>query len=561
MVIPPRQPLFLRICSLALLFVLIGLQVPSPVRADVGPQPILPGGSSIQPGEQTPIQMAVEVVTMNVRQATEADNALVKLNPKWYRYNLSPVWFQAIADVEADFTMKNPTGESVSMTVWFPLASALENVGWSLRPSETVPRITSFQVSVDGNPLDYAVSELPNPKGEDKPLLPWASFPVTFPAGEETAIHVCYSVPLQPSTTGSEMALYYIFQTGAGWAGPIGQAELILNLPYPASAGTLAFPSHLSLPPMYVPNPAELPPGVVLKGNQARWTRKNFEPGPEDDFAAWLLRLDRWQELETARAAVKVNPRDGQSWLNLASLYLSMSITTNINNPKVFSPSYIPLGIEAYRKAVDLLPEHPAPHVGLALLTLASYWKDDRVSLKVIQFAQDEYQIAKELDAKNPSLAVEDGISGEMIYLLEDAINAYYYNDATATVDAATRAVERAAYDATRTAEATLNYATITVWAIDRATSMALFETDMACWAAAGAGCTATPSPTATLTPNPTLAATPVLPTIPPPVTPTPIAEMKGQSQDIIVAAGVLGLVVVIYLASKRLRKIGEKQE
>jgi hypothetical protein len=34
--------------------------------------------------------------------------------------------------------------------------------------------------------------------------------------------------------------LYYIFQTGAGWAGPIGQAELILNLLYLSSPDTLA---------------------------------------------------------------------------------------------------------------------------------------------------------------------------------------------------------------------------------------------------------------------------------------------------------------------------------
>ena len=201
--------------------------------------------------------------------ATEADNALVKLAPKTYGFQFNPVWFPGIAEVEADFTMKNPTSEAVSMTVWFPLASALENADWNFNPGEIVPRIESFQVSVDGNPLDYTVSELPNPKGADKPPLPWASFPVTFPGEKETVIHVSYMLPLQPSVKGNEMALYYIFQTGAGWAGPIGQAELILNLPYPASEETLAGMHKLYLPPMNVgQKSADVPSGAVLEGTR-----------------------------------------------------------------------------------------------------------------------------------------------------------------------------------------------------------------------------------------------------------------------------------------------------
>lgn len=90
-----RQPLFLLVCSLVLVCVFIGLLVPSPVRADVGVQPILPGGSNIQSEGDTPIQMAAEKVILNVRLATEADNALIELNPvlmgfKFNRYGFAP---------------------------------------------------------------------------------------------------------------------------------------------------------------------------------------------------------------------------------------------------------------------------------------------------------------------------------------------------------------------------------------------------------------------------------------------------------------------------------------
>ena len=136
------------------------------------------------------------------------------------------------------------------MTAWFPLASALENVDWELNPEKMQQHIERFRVSVAEKPVEFTVSELPNPKGADKPPLPWASFPVTFPAGKKTLIRVRYTVPLQTAVKGKELALYYIFQTGAGWAGPIGDAELVVNLPYPASEATLAVasPGSLRLP-------------------------------------------------------------------------------------------------------------------------------------------------------------------------------------------------------------------------------------------------------------------------------------------------------------------------
>ncbi len=373
--IHPRQLLFLSVCGLLLVCILASLLVPLPVRAG-GRKSVLPGGSSIKPGEETPIQMAAEVVTINVRQATEDDNTLVKLTPDIYSFQRNPIWFTAIAEVEADFTMKNPTREAVSVTTWFPLASALENVDWKLYSGEIVPQIESLLVSVNGNPADYTVSELPNPKGADKPLLPWASFRVTFPGEAETVIHLSYSLPLQPIGE-IEMAWYYIFQTGAGWAGPIGRAEMTLNLPYPASAETIAgMPiGNLILPPYYWPSErTNLPVTSSVGGNQVNIWWNDFEPGAGDDFAIWLLQPGTWQELETARALVEANPQDGRAWLDLASTYY-FHLGSEFLTPAIFGNSFLPAGIAAYQKAADLLPDHPAPHAGLGLMSLIPYMK------------------------------------------------------------------------------------------------------------------------------------------------------------------------------------------
>lgn len=418
----------------SLVGIILTLLLTTPSLADVGVRPILPGGSSLQPEAETPIQMADEIVTMNVRPATEADNSIIQLNPAAYGLQFQPIWYSYIADVQADFTMRNPTSQAVNLLAWFPLASALEKVSWEINPDETVPRIASFKVMVDGNPIDYTVSELPNPKGTDKPLLPWASFPVSFPAGKDTRIQVSYLFPLQPAVKGSELALYYIFQTGAGWAGPIGQAELILNLPYPALAETLARmdASILGLPYFKADPDANLPMDGIIEGSQARWTWTDFEPGPQDDFSIWLVDPAQYQQLQTARATVQSNPQDGQVWLELASIYRNLA-TVAWNYPSIFAGSYLSAGLEAYQKAVELLPEHPEPHLGVAMLSLSPYMMEVNAPSEVMGLVQEELRIARELEIAHPNLAEQAQISSA---LLDDSLNNYFYK-ITATAESA----------------------------------------------------------------------------------------------------------------------------
>jgi hypothetical protein len=381
--------------------ILLILMVVSPVLADMGVQPILPGGSNIQPEGETPIQMASEKVVLNVRPATEVDDTVVIRNPAEYglpgSFDGSPGMYPAVADVLADFTMVNPTNEAVSMTAWFPLASALETEEWNINPDEVVPRIERFQVILDGKPLEYTVHEMPNPKGEDKPPLPWVSFQVTFPAGEETHVQISYIVPTWWSYEGLTMNLYYVFQTGAGWAGPIGKAELLVNLPYPASAETIY----------------EMPKGGQIEGHQVRWTWTDLEPGPQDDFFIKLLMLDRWDELQDARAAVAANPRDGESWLNLAYTYIMLTRGKAYSAARMlpgFGEIYQPLGVQAAEEALRLLPDDGRPHYELAILYASAL--PENASREDLQPVMDELKI---VEAHEPALATN--IHDAMDYL------------------------------------------------------------------------------------------------------------------------------------------------
>lgn len=524
MVSHPRN-FTLLLTILVLTGLLFGLLDPSPVRADIGVQPIFPGGSNIQPEAQTPIQMASELVTITVRQATAADNDILQLNPDAYGLQFQTIWYSYIAEVSAAFTMHNPTTQTISLTTWFPLASTLQSLSWELNPDEIVPRIASFQVVVDGATLNYTSSELPNPKGADRLPLPWASFPVTFPAENDTQIHIRYLLPLTMAVKGSELALYYVFQTGAGWAGAIGQAELVVNLPYAASNDTLVrvLPDHFSVPYSSPDIASAVPSGAVMEGNQVHWIWTDFEPTANDDFSAWLLNPGLWQQLEAAKTTVESNPQEGQAWLTLADVYRAISVRS-YGFPSIFSESYLPLGLEAYQKAADLLPDHPAPHIGLALLTLAQYMRSVDIPPEVMQFLQDELQLAQELETLHPELADENNLTS---WWLVDALDLYnYYVTATAQAVSTTTASD------------------------NQTESAALILTPMATPAHPS-----TFNPTAQPPLSPSLQ--PLLPTPTIATTAEPESVLGGNQLELIlaVAAVVIILFVALYLGRRGLRR------
>ena len=498
---------------LALACVLSGLVGTAPVMAG-GAQPILPGSSSLRPDAGTPIQMSSEVVTITIRQATEKDNTLLLLTPNYYGFQRLPVWYPGVAEVTADFTLKNPTSQVVSMKAWYPMANLMDAVDWNLSPSERMARIQEFEAYIDGAPSNAMVSELPNPRGAEKPALPWANFPVTIPAGKETVVQIRTKFPLQPSISGIEMTLYHVFNTAAGWAGPIGKAELIVNLPYPASTETLAgIPAGvLRVPPYYRPSQrADLPAGAVLEGNQARWTWKDLEPGGQDDLALWLIQPAQWEALKSARAAVQANAGNGQAWLDLGYAYYSLS-SSGPGWPTVFGTIYLPQGIAAYKKAAVLLPERSATHAGLGLLTLELYTANGNAPPEAIQTVRDELQTARALEAQNPTIEKETGRTRWLLSALETEWTTAFPGEATATVG-------EAAHDA-------------------RITETAPVPTPSA---------TATRKPISSMTPIPTAT---IMPT-------STEATGRGQSTVLLLAGCVLVLAAAGILLLSRKRKSG----
>jgi hypothetical protein len=420
-----RQSLVFLISGLLLLCIIFGLRLTSNTFANDDRHPILPSGSNIVPAEVTSIWIESEVITMNVRTATKADNTVVSLNPGAYGFQSESVWYKLIAEVQADFSMSNNTAGDVSLITMFPLASTLSSVNWELEADEIVPRITNFKVQVNGTSLDYTVVELPNPQGAGKPILPWASFPVIYPAKTQTSIHVSYSVPLAPSDRGTELALYYTFQSGAGWSGSIVGAELIVNLPFPSprliEAIVRVDPAHLDQP-YHVSNPAGqdfyfLDPDA----QHVHWTWQNFEPTSRDDFFAWLIDPGIWQGLQDTMKAAYTDMTNGQAMLVVANMCRDVAVKDN-NYPSIFCDGYFEMCQADYMMAEYLLPDHPAPYIGEASISLAVAIMVSDAPPSIIASIHEYLELAKELEQAHPEWVNEINLTAGMV---EDDLHVY----------------------------------------------------------------------------------------------------------------------------------------
>jgi hypothetical protein len=146
-----------------------------------------------------------------------------------------------------------------------------------------------------------------------------------------------------------------------------------------------------------------MPEGGQIDGHQVRWIWKNLDPDPQDDFFIQLLLLDRWDELQATRAAVTANPRDGEAWLKLASIYCTLTRGTAYSAARMlpgFGEIYQPLGVQAAHEALRLLPGDGRPHYELALLYASAL--PENASREDLKPVMEELQIVEDLE---PALA------------------------------------------------------------------------------------------------------------------------------------------------------------
>jgi hypothetical protein len=330
--------LLLAICVLVLAL------IPTPAYADIAP-PAQPPGSNLQPGvETTQVRMVAETVLIDVSAGTSSKSL-------------------GQAHVTADFTMRNLGDTAESMAVRFPVGA---NDGWF-----TVKEISGFRVKVAGKqvPTHRIQGEDPSRRGSEQ--VPWASFDVTFPPGQDVPVRVEYN--LEASGEYPFAFFDYILSTGAGWKDTIGSADIIVRLPYDLNDENLLLDS-----PGVIMFGAT--PGGTIEGNIIRWHYDNLEPTTQDNFEVNLVTPSAWQSFLTEQENVRRNPADGEAWGRLGKVCKEMAYSSR---GKGFRGGNMDPGAEklyeqsvaAYEKAVTLLPKDALWHAGYAdLLSYHAYF-------------------------------------------------------------------------------------------------------------------------------------------------------------------------------------------
>ncbi|MBL8099116.1 MAG: hypothetical protein JNK81_08025 [Anaerolineales bacterium] len=314
--------------------------------ADAAP-PEAPPGTTLLPGESiTQVRMVFETVTLTISKHPS--------NPQ-----------RAMAKTEAIFTMRNLGATEEKMAVRFPLSFFNgDSDGYG-----NFPEINSIIVKVDGKIVSTRREIQPHSYSQrsynEREEIPWAVFDVTFPPNQDVMIEVIYDVygygyyPYE--------AFKYILETGAGWNGTIGKAEIIVRLPYEVSAQNFDVNSQAGY--------GATSPGGVRSGNEIRWTFTELEPTYLDNIQIVVVTPFLWEKILKEKEYVQKNPNDGEAWGRLAKLYKEVVMMPKgwLRNDPAGEEVY-ELSKDAYEKCLALLPKDSLWHYGYADLLWAHYY-------------------------------------------------------------------------------------------------------------------------------------------------------------------------------------------
>ena len=360
-----------RLLFLVALILTLLLAFPRPALADIAP-PESPPGSNLSPGSEfTQVRMEAEAVILDVLSQSQSN------------------WIGQ-AKVTATFHMRNQGSSAESMQVRFPLA----NVNGYGDGFGNYPEIRDLRVKLDGKTIPAQRITTPSPNVYTNHQIPWAAFPVTFPAQQDVQIEVTYTADGFGET--NFVVFNYILETGAGWFGTIGTADLIVRLPYAANPQNVIF-DQIGF--------GSTSPGAEFQGSELRWQYRDLEPGASDNLQVALVTPAAWNKVLLEQGRVQKNPHDGEAWGRLGKAYKEIILLRKGIRADEGGLEAYGLAVEAYDKAVTLKPKDALWHYGFAdLLWQHFYWVEkwsDQQDTTTLQGAVRELQRSLELDPNN----------------------------------------------------------------------------------------------------------------------------------------------------------------
>jgi tetratricopeptide (TPR) repeat protein len=385
--------LFLAVIGCVLVF--------NPANADVAP-PESPPGVIISPdSETTNVRMMSEAVTLTVISSGEQKGK---------------------AKTTALFIMRNLGNADENIDVRFPLT-----FGEALYYDNVYPEINDFKVQVvNRNVQTTRTTSIDASTGK---TIPWASFPVRFPAGEDVKISATYTA--QGFGYEPFLTFRYILETGAGWKDSIGEGDFIVQLPYDASRQNVLIDPESGF--------SKAAGEPVFAGNQIRWHFENLEPSEFENFQVEIISPLYWKKILAERENTVKNSKDGEAWGRLGKAikesirYSKGYLREDEGGKQLYSEA-----IKAYEKAVSLLPKDALWHFGFADLLWSHYlysvYYNGSQDYAELTHLVSELQISLQIDPTNQSAKeMADWISGTLPWALSKSDHSYDYLVLTAT--------------------------------------------------------------------------------------------------------------------------------
>ncbi len=335
------------LAPLALVVLLAALFSPRPVRADMAPPETPPGANPVPGAETTQVRMVAETVTLTIAQDPT--------DPKG-----------AIARTVATFTMRNLGRASESMSARFPLTFFNGNSdGYG-----NYPEIAQIAVRVNGKSVPTRRELQPffpsQSSYHEAQEIPWAVFEVSFPPAQDVIVEIAYTVhgygyyPYE--------VFRYVLETGAGWNGTIGSADIIMRFPYEVTRQNVWAENAASAG---YGNPTS---GGELSGNEIRWRFENLEPTSEDNIEIVIVAPALWERVLKEAQRVAKNPKDGEAWGRLGKAYKEAIVLNKGLRDDAAGLEMLQLSRQAYEKCLALLPNDSLWHYGYADLLWAHYY-------------------------------------------------------------------------------------------------------------------------------------------------------------------------------------------
>ena len=307
--------------------------------ADIAPPEQPPGGNPDPGVETTQVRMTDETVLFEVIPTT-------------------PQVSLGQAKVTATFTMQNLGTEAERLSVRFPLTSTY---GIYYGNKE----ITNFKAKING---DSVPTQVINSDYFGSYEGPWAEFTVVFPPEKDVEIEVSYYV--EGMGEYPYIAFKYILETGGGWNGTIGSADIIVRFPYEANPQNVIFDTEIGW--------STTTSGGEIDEKEVRWHFKDFEPDISSNFSISLVMPSVWRAILREKENLNKNSQDGEAWGRLGKLYKEIYFLRRGFREDVGGQELYQMSQDAYQRAITLLPRDALWKAGYADLFWVHWYYSQR---------------------------------------------------------------------------------------------------------------------------------------------------------------------------------------